>query len=380
MATAKKLPSGSWRCLVYSHSVPVLDEKGMPVLDAKGKPKEKRIYESFTSNDPSRYGKLEAEQAALDFLANKSARQRPKDMTLREAINKYISDSDAVLSPTTISGYKTILKNAFSDIMDLQIGKLTNPILREAVNKESKRKSDSRKSRGQTISPKTVSNEYGLITAVLNLYNPQLDCTVKLPAKENKFHDLIPPEIIMDVVKGTDVELPVLLAMWLSFTMSEIKGLTKSNSINGDYITITEVVVNVEGKDIRKSQAKVFTRNRRHKMPAYIKTLIDQIETDELVTMSGKMVYHKFTRLLKKNGLPHMSFHDLRHVNASVMALLNIPDKYAMERGGWKSDKVMKKVYMQTFSEQRNEVDQIIDKYFESKMQHEMQHEKKKVP
>ena len=67
-------------------------------------------------------------------------------------------------------------------------------------------------------------------------------------------------------------------------------------------------------------------------------------------------------------------------VNASVMALLNIPDKYAMERGGWKSDKVMKKVYMQTFSEQRNEVDQIIDKYFESKMQHEMQHEKKKVP
>lgn len=352
----------------------------MPVLDAKGKPKEKRIYESFTSNDPSRYGKLEAEQAALDFLANKSARQRPKDMTLREAINKYISDSDAVLSPTTISGYKTILKNAFSDIMDLQIGKLTNPILREAVNKEAKRKSDSRKSRGQTISPKTVSNEYGLITAVLNLYNPQLDCTVKLPAKENKFHDLIPPEIIMDVVKGTDVELPVLLAMWLSFTMSEIKGLTKSNSINGDYITITEVVVNVEGKDIRKSQAKVFTRNRRHKMPAYIKTLIDQIETDELVTMSGKMVYHKFTRLLKKNGLPHMSFHDLRHVNASVMALLNIPDKYAMERGGWKSDKVMKKVYMQTFSEQRNEVDQIIDKYFESKMQHEMQHEKKKVP
>ena len=53
MAKAKKLPSGSWRCLVYSHSVPVLDAKGMPVLDAKGNPKEKRIYESFTSDDPT---------------------------------------------------------------------------------------------------------------------------------------------------------------------------------------------------------------------------------------------------------------------------------------------------------------------------------------
>lgn len=38
-----------------------------------------------------------------------------------------------------------------------------------------------------------------------------------------------------------------------------------------------------------------------------------------------------------------MTFHDLRHLNASVMAALRIPDKYAQERGGWKSDKIMKK-------------------------------------
>jgi integrase len=42
----------------------------------------------------------------------------------------------------------------------------------------------------------------------------------------------------------------------------------------------------------------------------------------------------RFKRLLEKNGLPHMTFHDLRHMNASVMAMLRIPDKYAMERGG----------------------------------------------
>ena len=66
-----------------------------------------------------------------------------------------------------------------------------------------------------------------------------------------------------------------------------------------------------------------------------------------------------------------MTFHDLRHVNASVMALLRIPDKYAQERGGWKSDKVMKKVYQQTFSDERERVDDVIDQYFEDKMQHE---------
>ena len=46
MAKAKKLPSGSWRCLVYSHTEKVRDAK-------TGEWKNKRVYESFTSDDPS---------------------------------------------------------------------------------------------------------------------------------------------------------------------------------------------------------------------------------------------------------------------------------------------------------------------------------------
>ena len=61
-----------------------------------------------------------------------------------------------------------------------------------------------------------------------------------------------------------------------------------------------------------------------------------------------------------------MNFHKLRHVNASVMAALRIPDKYALERGGWKTDYVMKQVYTHTFSDKRIETDTIIDSYFES--------------
>ena len=64
-----------------------------------------------------------------------------------------------------------------------------------------------------------------------------------------------------------------------------------------------------------------------------------------------------------------MTFHDLRHVNASVMALLRIPDKYAMERGGWKTDEVMKKVYTHTFSKEREIVDEVIDDYFQKMLQ-----------
>lgn len=378
MATAKKLPSGSWRCLVYSHSETVFDASGNIVYKKDGTPKKKRIYESFTSDDPSPQGKKEAEFLAAQFALKKGKARKPTNLTLREAIDLYINSSDALLSPTTIQGYRKIQRNAFVDIMDMQLKKIDNDIFKQAVNREKKRPSKKNKKDVKPIKTKTLINEYGLIITVLREYNTSVDYSVNLPEQENEFKELLPPETILNIVKGTEIELPVLLAMWLSFSMSEVRGLTKSKSVQNGYIVINEVVVDVDNKPVRKSQAKVRTRKRKHKIPAYIQELINNTdpEIDELVPMSGHAVYMRWTRLLQKNNLPHMSFHDLRHVNASVMALLRVPDKYAQERGGWKTDKVMKNVYMQTFSEERERVDELIDSYFEEKMQHEIQHKK----
>ena len=59
MPTAKKLPSGSWRCQVYSHTEEVLQEDGTI--------KKKRIYKSFTCDDPTAKGRRKAEQMAADW-------------------------------------------------------------------------------------------------------------------------------------------------------------------------------------------------------------------------------------------------------------------------------------------------------------------------
>ena len=153
--------------------------------------------------------------------------------------------------------------------------------------------------------------------------------------------------------------------MWLSFSESEIRGLTKSKSIDGDYITIREVMVRVGGQDMRKELAKTDSRIRRHRMPAYIKDLIDQVEGDVLVPYIPSVLIRNLKGCLKKAGLQEITFHDLRHVNASVMAALRIPDRYAQERGGWSSDRIMKAVYMETFSSEREMVDDTIDSYFQ---------------
>ncbi len=355
MAKARKLPSGSWRAQVYDYT------------DSKGK----RHYRSFTCDDPSPKGRKKAELEAAQFLAGKSMSTQKKkaeygNMTLTEAIDKYIASRESLnRSPTTVQDYRCIQKNAFQDLMDTKLENIDSIILQDAINVESRRPSNSASRKGKTISAKRLKNEWGLVSAVLRKYAAGIDLDeIETPQITPRIVELPPARDVMQMVRGTDIELPVLLAMWLSFSMSEVRGLTKSKSISGDYLTIREVIVDVDGKPYKKDMAKNPTRNRKHRIPPYIKSLIDKVDGDALVPMSGRALYHRWIRCQDRYGMEHITFHDLRHLNASVMALLRIPDKYAQERGGWKSDKVMKGIYMQTFSEERERVDDIIDGYF----------------
>lgn len=381
MPTAKKLPSGSWRCLVYSHTEKLWDAE-------RGVWKDQRKYESFTSDDTTLKGKAAAELMAAQFKVEKAKQPRQArrkddmlDRTVSEAIDRYLEVKGNLLSPTTIQDYRCIQRNAFPGLMGLRLRDLDEDILDEAINAEYKRVSKKRCRNPKPISPKRVRNEWGLLSAILNKYHKGLEYEPTLLDSPDRQKELIHPQTVLDILKGDYIELPALLAIWLSFSLSEIRGLTKSRSISADgqYLTIREVVVDVDGEAVHKELAKNRWRNRTHRIPPYIRSLIEQVSTDELVTISGRAIYHRWVKLLRRNGLPHMTFHDLRHESASIMALLRVPDKYAMERGGWKSDKVMKKVYTHTFPEERQKVDNIIDGYFEELMQHDLQHGIKKA-
>lgn len=364
MARKRKgeLPSGNVRRLVYNGMKQKIDKKtGLPVFDADGNPVMIRDYISVTGTDPK-----EADQKKSKAILEQKGKEKSNQITLREAIDLHIQTKRDLLSPTTIAGYETIKKYAFVGIMDKPLNQLTKDKLQQAINIESQRPSSSKRSKGKPISAKTLHNEWGLVSEVIQTYNPDLKYKIRLPEFVSTVHELSRPEDIYRIVKGTEIELPVLLAMWLTFTMSEIRGLTKSKSIQGDCIYISEVLVTVNGKDVRKTLAKNKKRNRIHRMPQRIKELVEAVKTDVIVPLSEDVLYGRFTRLLRANNMPHMSFHDLRHVSASVMSILDIPDQYAMDRGGWTSDKVMKSTYMQIYQSERIAVDDKIDSYFET--------------
>ena len=181
MATAKKLPSGSWRCQVFSHYEPVFDRDGRVVINPKnGKPKQRRIYESFTSDNPTRSGKAEAELKAAEFKANRNrpgVQKRSKlcEMTLAEAIDKYIESRKSIgRSVTTIQEYESTKKNGFQDLMHLKIKEMDEIILQEAVDVEAKR-SNNLPGRKKPISAKRLRNEWGLVRATIGKYRKDID-------------------------------------------------------------------------------------------------------------------------------------------------------------------------------------------------------------
>lgn len=327
---AHQLPSGSYRVQLYVGK------------DANGK----RIYKSFTDPDPD-----VAIMAARDYKENKD---KPETITIGKAVERYIESKENVLSPSTIEGYRNVERNRLESIRDKNIDEFSSADAQQYVNALAK-----------NLSPKSVANAWGLMVSAIQMQRPDKRLSVTLPAKKKIVRDIPTAPEVIKAIKGTDVELPALLAMWLSLRMSEVRGL-KYKDITRGVLTVRRTVLTVKGEDIIREQTKTYGSTRRIKLPLYIQKLIGSGAPEEfIVKQTAEVIYKHFVAVISAAGLPHMRFHDLRHLSASVMVSLGIPDKYSMERGGWTTNSTLQNVYQHTFSAERAAVDEKVDSYFE---------------
>lgn len=351
MAIPKKLPSGKWRVQVYD--------------------KETGKRKSFTADTQRK-----ANYLAVEWQESRKESIR-KGITIGDAVNKYIDGRDGVLSPTTIQAYRRMSRDYISPLMrNIPIKNVTRQLIQSTIMELSNKVSERT---GRPISPKTIHNFHGMLVSALKEADPDLRIDTSLPKIQKKFIELPPVEDVIRAVKGTDVELPALLAMWLSLSMSEIRGINV-DAIKDGVLTIRESVVDVNNIPVHKDATKAYDRTRRLAIPKYIMGLIQKTDAYKLgegyiETRSGNAVTARFRRVLKAADVPYMTFHQLRHMNASVMAALGIPNLYAQERGGWSTDHTLKRVYQHTFSEERMKVDRIVDTFFEDKIKKKTAHE-----
>lgn len=334
LPTPQKLPSGMYRCQV------TVDGKRESVVDA----------------DPDI-----CQAKAVELKAGLvQASKRPQAITVGEAIDRYIKSKDAVLSPATINGYKKIRKNTMQGIMNIPLSSITQEKIQREINAIAK-----------TLSPKSVRNAHGLLSAALSEYKPEMVLRTTLPQK--KRCEIAIPSVediakILEAARGTKAELPILLAVWLGLRASEIRGITW-DCMKDDVLHVKQAVVDGEnGAELKGT--KTYSGDRKIRMPQYIQQLINaQPRVDEFVVhLSGQAMYKRFSRICEKIGLPHFRFHDLRHANASVMLALNVPDKYAMERMGHATNNMLKNVYQHTMKEKQDEVADLVDNYFIKKL------------
>lgn len=314
--TKNKLPSGSFR-------VQVLDYK-----DADGK----KHYKSFTA--PTK--------AEAQFLAAQWKTQRTEvkkySLTLYDAVTKYIDVKRNVLSPSTILGYERMQKNYMKEIGIKRVGELTNTDLQILISTLSK-----------DLSPKTVRNVHGLVSAALDMFAPDFQIKVTLPAKKKA--ELYCPSdqdisTLLKYISGTELELAVLLAAFGPLRRGEICALEDSD-IDGNIITVRKSLVLGPDREWIVKQPKTFGSYRDVEFPEFVIKKLSGIE-GRIIKSTPDAISERFARALEKAGLPHFRFHDLRHYAASIMHAIGVPDQYILQRGGWSSDNVMKTVYRNT--------------------------------
>lgn len=337
MATAKKLPSGSWRCQVYDYT----DENG------------KRHYKSFTSTDQSPKGKREAERISADYATEKELRSHCS-LTFGEAFDRYVKDRASVLAVSTVREYKRTKRADLSEFDKMKVENITPELIQEFINRKAREKS-----------PKTVRNIHGIISAVLGVYRPELALSTTLPQK-------VPPKLyiptdediktLLDHIDNEDMMIAVLLAAFGPLRRSEICGL-EDTDFHGNIAHIQRAVVLDENKQWVDKTTKSVAGNRYVPLPDFV---MDRIRdrNGRIVHLKPNQISDRFIDLVARSGLPHFRFHDLRHYCASIQHALGVPDAYIMQRGGWGSDAVLKQVYRHALFDQSEVLNHVINDHF----------------
>lgn len=331
------LPSGSWRCQVTISGV----------------------RESVTADTPE----AASAQAAAIKAGYLERSRDPLSLTVAAAFERYIESRDAVLSPSTIKGYNKIKNNLLDGLDALTLSALTQEAVQRWVNRLAK-----------DHSPKTVRNAHGLLSAVLAEYKPAMTLRTTLPQKDAA-QIRIPSEseikTIIAAAAGTEMELPILLAVWLGLRASEIRGL-EWGDVRDNMLHVRQAVVDGEEGPVLK-KTKTTSGDRWIKLPEHILSILDRTprRSQFIVTLSGQAMYKRFSRLCEKCGVPHYRFHDLRHTAASVSLFLGVPDKYSQQRMGHKTENMLKTVYQHTIRQKEEEYADRINDYFSNLIAHE---------
>lgn len=265
-------------------------------------------------------------------------------MLFNDFAEDWLKRKKSKLSNTTYMNYESIVRKHLEPYFS---GKYLSDIkpmhLEEYIDKKK-----------TEISVNTVSKHISLMGSILEnavkngflQSNParMLDGSLRKERPKNSFYGAEELTHLLSVSKGTEIEVPVFLAVMFGLRRSEVIGLKWSDiDFNGRTLTINGSVTRIceDGRwtdtydNTLKTNASYKTFPLNDAVCGYFKRLYEHnmkmisnfADSKEYICVNAvgerlKLDYitHKFTKLLAQNGLRHIRFHDLRHSCLSILA------------------------------------------------------------
>lgn len=312
----------------------------------KANPSDKRKQLSFTT-----YG---TKKDAKKFLTEKLRELdtgtliSKKDMRFGEYLDYWLTERcQNTLSVTTLENYKLNIEKHIKPILgNINLQKLMPLHLQDFYTLKLN-------DTNHKLSKKTVLYLHRIIHSALKqavkwqLIIRNVADSVE-PPKPDKYSSNVYNEIqikqLINISKKTDIYIPVILAIYTGMRRGEILGLTWDNVdlINGN-ISVTKSLNDTNNglqflppktqKSIRnisipENVIKILKKHQIKQKENYLKYGSLYVKNNAVCTYSNGKLFnpkrfsHKFQELLKKNNMPSIRFHDLRHTHASLLVKL----------------------------------------------------------
>jgi integrase len=289
---------------------------------------DERVYISAKTEDEY-YAKARAAKANLIEIE----KSRPK-LSLGTAIDNYIKDN-SVLSPSTIKAYKSYRKSRFKNYMERDVTEIN---YQRMISDECKTK----------VKPKTIINAWRLVTGALAHANVEF-APVNLPQNpksERPWLDYEQVKTFCKAVQGKDCELAALLAL---------NGLRRSEilHLSADDVDLKSGIIHVRGATVFSPSGamvdKATNKNRSSTRDVFI--IIPRLnelirgKKGRLITTHPNTLHSQINSVCRKNKLPEVGFHGLRHSYISLGFHLGVQDLTIASEVGHSTVQTTQNVY-----------------------------------
>lgn len=333
--------------------------------------------------------KKEAEKACAEMITEieRGTFIDPKDLSLGEYLKDWLKTYAVNLTPCTYSGYKVNIekhiiphlgKIPLQKLQPIQIQKFYNEIL-EKEDEASKDKLSASSIRYIHATLRKALND----ALRMNMIYRNVAEAVTVPRQkqfEAKFLTQVQMNAMLEVLKGTNIYLPTLLAVGLGMRRGEVLGLQwETVDFEKNLITIKRAYIPTPQGNVF-SDVKTDKSRRTLAVPTNIMQYLKQIKKAQVETklflgggyadndlvccnedgspLSPATWNHKFKRLMEDNNMPAIRIHDLRHTNASLMLKQGVTMKVASERLGHTTIGITMDLYSHIDEEQQRDAAQ----------------------